>query len=54
MILKKTYNPLSRNVIVGRSYDLVIDIFDSSNNKIFPSSNIIVEVEIPEVSKCYV
>ena len=37
-----------RNVIVGREYDLFVEIFDSRNNRIFPSDNIVMEVDIPQ------
>ena len=33
-------------VVVGDSYELVVDIFDADNNKIFPSDNLVMEFEI--------
>ncbi len=35
-----------RNVIVGRSYEIVVDIFDAENNAIFPSDNVVVELKV--------
>ena len=35
-------------VVVGDSYELVVDIFDEDNSKIFPSDNVVVEFEIDE------
>ena len=34
------------NVIVGNTYELVVDIFDGKNNKIFPSDNIVMQLEV--------
>ena len=33
-------------VVVGDSYELVVDIFDADNSKIFPSDNVVMEFEI--------
>ena len=33
--------------MVGDWYELVIDVFDADNNKIYPSDNIVIEVDVP-------
>ncbi len=36
-------------MIVGRSYEILVDIFDKDNNRIYPSENVVVKVDIPQV-----
>lgn len=34
------------NVVVGKRYEIVVDIWDSENNHIYPSDNVVVKVEV--------
>ena len=36
------------NVIVAQSYNIHISVFDSKNHKLFPSSNLVAELEVEE------
>lgn len=47
--IKISVNPHNNwNVVVGRTYELVVDIFDSHGHAVFPSDNVVVEFSVQE------
>jgi hypothetical protein len=34
------------NAVLGGQYEIVVEIFDSSNNAVFPSENLVIEVKV--------
>lgn len=36
------------NVLINNNYEITVEIFDSNNNRIYPSANIVMKVDIPQ------